>query len=155
MRITAEDARLRTPTLIQGGYAVDDRGAVAFINELNLHGYRRFYTVVNHRQGFVRAWHGHRHEAKAVVVMSGAAIIAAVEIDDWETPSKDLSVFRFTLSGVRPSAVIIPAGFANGFMTLTSESLICFFSSTSVEESVNDDIRFPARYWDPWSVEER
>jgi hypothetical protein len=30
-----------------------------------------------------------------------------------------------------------------------------FFSTSTLEESLRDDIRFPARYWDPWQVEER
>ena len=30
-----------------------------------------------------------------------------------------------------------------------------FFSTSTLDESLGDDIRFPARYWDPWQVDER
>ena len=43
-----------------GGRAIDDRGGLLFINDLDLSNYRRFYVVENHAQGFIRAWHGHR-----------------------------------------------------------------------------------------------
>ena len=48
------------PQLIAGGLAVDDRGAVGFVNEFDFAGVQRFYTVKNHRAGMVRAWHAHR-----------------------------------------------------------------------------------------------
>ncbi len=35
------------------------------------------------------------------------------------------------------------------------ETKLMYFSDASLEESLNDDIRFPARYWDPWQVAER
>lgn len=143
------------PELIRGGSAVDDRGSVAFVNDLALSEFQRFYVVTNHAPGFVRAWHGHRHERKAAVVLSGAAVICAVAIDDWDAPDKAAEVHRYVLSERAPSALVIPAGHANGFMTLAADTRVCFFSSSSLAESAADDIRFPARYWDPWSVEER
>ena len=143
------------PQLVRGGSAVDDRGALSFVNDFCVTDFRRFYIVSNHGAGFVRAWHGHRHERKAACVLSGAALVCAVEVDDWETPSPDLHVHRYALSERNPSVLLIPAGYANGFMNLTPGTRICFFSSSSLEESASDDVRFPARFWDPWSVEER
>jgi dTDP-4-dehydrorhamnose 3,5-epimerase len=49
----------------------------------------------------------------------------------------------------------IPPGYANGAMTLTSDTMIQYFSTATLEESKGDDIRFDARLWDPWQVEER
>jgi dTDP-4-dehydrorhamnose 3,5-epimerase-like enzyme len=144
-----------TPTLVAGGSAVDDRGVLTFVNDLDLSAYRRFYVVSNHVAGFVRAWHGHRHEAKAVVVISGAAVVAAVEVDDWSEPSPDLTVHRFVLSERNPAALVIPPGYANGFKSLTASTRVCFFSSSSLADAAADDVRFPSRLWDPWTVEER
>ena len=76
------------PRLIEGAKAVDDRGSVSFVNGFDFAGVRRSYLIANHRQGFVRAWHAHRREAKYVTVVSGAAVVAAVAIDDWDRPSK-------------------------------------------------------------------
>jgi dTDP-4-dehydrorhamnose 3,5-epimerase len=86
------------PELINGGLSVDDRGQVSFANDFNFKDVKRFYMVSNHKQGFVRAWHAHKKEAKYVLVVKGAALVGAVAIDDWDKPSKDAEVKRFTLS---------------------------------------------------------
>jgi dTDP-4-dehydrorhamnose 3,5-epimerase len=141
--------------LIEGSLAVDDRGIVSFVNDFDFNGVKRFYTVSNHRAGFVRAWHAHRHEAKYITVLQGAAIIGAVKIDNWETPSRDSQVSRYVLSAHKPSVLYVPAGYANGFMSLTEDTIVVFFSTAKIEETRNDDIRYDARYWDIWQVVER
>ena len=93
---------MATPLLLRGGLAVDDRGAVGFVNDFDFAGVKRFYTVQNHAAGFVRAWHGHRREAKYVTVVQGAMLIACVEVDDWYKPSPALPVHRFVLSANVP-----------------------------------------------------
>ena len=143
------------PELLRGDLSVDDRGEVGFVNDFAFAGVKRFYTVANHRTGFVRAWHGHRHEEKHVMAVSGAALVCCIEIDDWGSPSPDQAVERFVLSSGRPTVLRVPAGYVNGFMTLTPDTKLIFFSSSTLEESIADDIRFPARLWDPWHVEER
>ena len=143
------------PRLIKGGLAVDDRGQVSFVNDFDFDGVKRFYAVENHRQGFIRAWHAHKKEAKYVMVVKGAALIGAVAIDDWDNPSKDAKVHRHVLSERSPSVLFIPAGYANGFMSLAEDTKILFFSTSTLEESLGDDIRYDARHWDPWTVEER
>jgi len=143
------------PRLIKGGVAVDDRGKVSFVNDFDFEGVKRFYAVENHSRGFIRAWHAHRREAKYVMVVKGAALIGAVEIDDWDNPSRESQVHRHVLSESTPSVLYIPAGYANGFMSLTENTKILFFSTTTLEDSMGDDIRYDARHWDPWTVEER
>lgn len=140
---------------VAGGKAFDDRGSLTFINDLDLSQFKRFYIVENYAKGFVRAWHGHKKEAKAVVVVSGSALVAAVKVDNWESPSKNLKVERAVLSAEKPAALLIPAGYANGFMTLTESAKVMFLSTSSLEESAGDDFRFDARLWNPWNIEER
>jgi dTDP-4-dehydrorhamnose 3,5-epimerase len=141
--------------LYSGDLAVDDRGEVGFVNEFDFAGVKRFYTVKNHRAGFIRAWHGHRQEAKYVTVLGGAALVAAVLIDDWNRPSKDLQISKYIISAKKPRVLFIPAGYANGFMSLTIDTQVVFFSTSTLKDSSTDDVRFPARYWDIWDVEER
>lgn len=143
------------PTLFAGGLAVDDRGALSFVNEFDFAGVKRFYVVSNHRRGFVRAWHAHKKEAKFVYVAAGSVVLGAVKIDDWKSPSKTLPVKRYVLSASKPSILHVPAGYANGFMNLTDDARVFFFSTTTMEESQGDDFRFDARHWDCWQVEER
>jgi len=143
------------PKLIKGGLAVDDRGTVSFVNDFNFEGVKRFYAVENHRQGFVRAWHAHKKEAKYVMVVKGSALIGAVKIDNWEKPSKEAKVNRFVLSEKSPAVIFIPAGYANGFMSLSGDTKIFYFSTSELKESLDDDVRYDAHYWEAWQVEER
>lgn len=141
--------------LIKGGISIDDRGEVGFVNDFTFENVKRFYTLFNHKKGFVRAWHGHKNESKYFHVVSGTALICAVKIDNWAKPSKKLAIQHFVLSAKSPAALFVPKGFANGFMSLDDECKIIVFSTSTLEESLNDDYRFDARYWNPWEVEER
>lgn len=143
------------PELFSGDTFVDDRGTIGFVNDFRFEGIQRFYWVINHHPGTVRAWHGHKREHKYVFAVSGTSLVACVEIDDWAQPSPSLQVHRFVLSEQKPAILHIPAGYANGFMSLTADSKLILFSTSTLEESSQDDYRFPARHWDPWSIEER
>lgn len=142
-------------TLIKGGLAVDDRGNVSFVNDFNFADVKRFYMIQNHQTGFVRAWHGHKKEAKYFYVVDGDALICGIKIDDWERPSKELKVEKFVLSARTPSILYLPAGYANGLMSLSPNTKIIVFSASTLQDSLGDDIRFEARYWNPWTIEER
>jgi len=155
MTMTNNSGEVVVPRLLEGGLGVDDRGSVAYVNDFDFAGVKRFYLVSNHRAGFVRAWHAHRREAKYVTVTRGAAVVGAVRIDNWESPSPDGEVHRHVLSAQKPSVLYIPAGYANGFMSLTEDATLMFFSTSTLEESRGDDVRYDSRYWDIWDVVER
>jgi dTDP-4-dehydrorhamnose 3,5-epimerase len=146
---------MSTPTLLEGGLFVDDRGEIGYINQFDFAGIKRFYSVTNYKSRFVRAWHAHRQESKSIMVVQGAALVGAVEIDDWTKPSPDAKVWRYVLSANKPAVLRIPPGYANGLMSLTENSRIMVFSDATLEESKIDDVRFPANYWDIWTIEER
>jgi len=141
--------------LIKGGSATDDRGRVSFVNDFNFEDVKRFYMVENHKQNFVRAWHAHKKEAKYVQVVKGSALICAVKIDDWDSPATDLELEKFVLSENSPSVLFIPQGYANGFMNLTEDAKLIFYSTSTLEESLGDDYRYDSRLWNPWEIEER
>jgi dTDP-4-dehydrorhamnose 3,5-epimerase len=143
------------PKLIRGGVAADDRGRVAFVNDFDPAQSKRFYIVENYAVGTVRAWHAHRHERKWVMAIAGAALACCVEIDDWDHPSTDAEVHRFTLDAAVPSVLEVPAGYANGAMSLLPGTRLMYLSDATLDASLDDDFRFPARYWDPWHVTER
>ena len=137
---------------IEGNLAVDDRGRLSFVNDFNFENVKRFYVVENHANNFIRAWHAHKKEGKYVFVVSGAAIVCAVEIDDWDSPSPAAEVKKYVLSAAQPSILYIPPGHANGFMNLTEDTKIIFYSTSTLEESRGDDYRFDAYYWNAWEI---
>jgi dTDP-4-dehydrorhamnose 3,5-epimerase-like enzyme len=153
---------------IQGGLSVDDRGTVSFVNEFDpmKAGVRRMYMVENHAARFVRAWHGHRNEAKYVTVVDGAAVVGVValptvqdpthfEPGQWPYALDHFEPKRFVMSAAKPAVLYVPAGYANGFMTLAPRTKVLFFSTATLDESLNDDERFPPEQWNLWEVEER
>ncbi|MBF0529740.1 MAG: dTDP-4-dehydrorhamnose 3,5-epimerase family protein [Deltaproteobacteria bacterium] len=139
------------PKIITGGLAVDERGEVGFVNDFDPAGVKRFYTVANHRVGQIRAWLAHRYEAKFIFAVQGAALVGAVKIEDWEHPAKDALIHRHVLSAHQPAIFHIPAGYANGSMSLTPDAKLLYFSTATLNESRADDIRYDPRYWDIWS----
>lgn len=134
--------------IIPGGVAVDDRGSVRFVNDFNFQDVKRFYQVQNHKRDFIRAWHGHHHEAKYVYVASGSALVGAANMETNE-------VNKFVLSSQSPKVLYIPAGYANGFKTLEENTIILFFSTSDINASLNDDIRFPYDKWNIWEEDYR
>lgn len=134
-------------TQLQGRKVTDDRGSVSFVNDFDpvKYGIRRFYVVENHRAGFIRAWHGHKNEAKFVTVVSGAALIVLVPIRDAELVDKgemtSPAIAQFVLSADNPQVLCIPPGHFNGFKSLTEGTKLVFFSDKTLEESKGDDIR--------------
>lgn len=143
--------------IIEGGLAADDRGVLSFANEFGFDGVKRFYMVENFSTDVIRAWHGHLKEAKYVMVVSGSAIVAGVQMSDSQAPDKNAKVERFVLSARKPNVIFIPAGYANGFRPLENGTKIIYLSTSTLEESKGDDYRFPADYWGEkvWQVENR
>lgn len=124
-------------TLYNGNIFVDDRGPLRFVNELKFDKIKRFYQVENHERGFIRAWHGHRKEGKYVYVAKGSAWIGVVDMDD------EKNAERYVISDKSPKVLYIPPGKYNGFQTLEEETILIFFSTSTLEESKGDDIRQP------------
>ena len=141
--------------ITHGDLSIDDRGKLFFVNNFDFKDVKRFYIVNNHMNNFVRAWHGHKEEAKYVSCIEGSALIAAIKVDKWDNPSKDLQIHKFILSSLKPSILYIPPGFANGFKTLTNDAKLIFFSTSTLENSKGDDYRFDADYWNAWEIIER
>lgn len=145
---------MEEPILYNGGISIDDRGQLSFINQ-ELSNIKRFYIVSNHKSHFIRAWHGHKKEAKYVTVIKGSAMIGAVKIDDWSNPNMFISPNKYILSDNKPQLLYIPVGYANGFMNLTQDTKIMFLSTSTLEESKGDDYRYVYDYWNIWNIEER
>ncbi len=134
--------------LIEGGIASDHRGSVRFANRLPLGEFVRFYSIANKEPHVVRGWHGHKFEAKAIVALQGRISVGAVLVDNWENPDASLEVHRFDLDWDSPSVVLIPGGYANAIMSLSEGAIAGVFSSSTLAESLDDDIRFSPDYWE-------
>jgi dTDP-4-dehydrorhamnose 3,5-epimerase-like enzyme len=120
-----------------GGVAVDDRGSLKYVNDFDFEGVKRFYQVENHERGFIRAWHGHQKEGKYVYVVKGSAWIGVVDMND------NSVVEKYVLSDKVPKVLFIPPWKYNGAQTLEEGTIIMYFSTVTIPESREDDIRQP------------
>ena len=108
---------------------------------------KRFYIVENNKKNFVRAWHGHKVEAKYMMCINGTAKIAAVKINNFKKPSKKSKVYRWTINSKNPDVIYIPAGYANGTKSISKDMKILVLSTTSLKSSLKDDYRFNKSFW--------
>lgn len=126
--------------VVNGGVAIDERGAVSFFNGFDFKGIKRCYIVENHQKGQIRAWHGHKKETKYVLVVSGTARIAAVDM-------KTHKVTSVYVSSDVPQIIHIPPGYYNGSMAMAPNTKLIYFSTSTLEESEADDFREDASKW--------
>lgn len=142
------------PKLYEGNVFVDDRGVLSFANSFNqFNKIKRFYQVSNFDKSVVRAFHGHKKEAKFVYVTTGTALVLISKmISDTELDKP----IKYILSAKNPKILYIPPNYANGFKPLEDNTNIMFFSTSTLDESKGDDIRYPYDLLgDVWNVENR
>ncbi len=140
------------PKLINGSRVYDNRGSLRFSNELQFKGIKRFYIVHNYNKNFIRAWHGHLKEEKFIGCIKGTFQISAVKINNVKRPNKKNKIFNFFLNQSNNNFVHIPKGYANGSMSLEENSELLIFSTSSLKDSLKDDFRYKADYWNPWKI---
>ena len=143
------------PKLINGNRLYDNRGSLRFSNDLEFKKIKRFYMVNNYNKNFIRAWHGHLNEEKYIGCIKGTFQISAVRIDNIKKPSKKNKIHNFFLNESNNNFVFIPKGFANGSMSLEENSELLIFSTSSINESLKDDVRYNSQYWNPWKINYR
>jgi dTDP-4-dehydrorhamnose 3,5-epimerase len=141
---------IEKPKLIKGGKFSDDRGEMRFVNDFRFDGVKRFYFIRHLSTSVIRAWQGHQFEKKYFYPISGSFVVAWVEIDNFENPSQDLVAHYQILSAKDGDLVSIPKGYANGLKALEPNSEIMVLSDMSLEESINEKIRYPSNWWLNW-----
>lgn len=118
----------------------DDRGDFTNIefNEFKKFNctFKRSYIIKNIQKNVVRAFHGHKNESKLFYVIKGGFkfIVMDMEKLEWK---------EYSLLESVPKLLFVPKGYYNGFVSLTDDSELIVFSSSTIEESKKDDIRLP------------
>ena len=95
------------------------------------------------------------NEEKYIGCIKGTFQVSAVKLDNLEKPNKNNKVYNYFLNQNDSKFIHIPKGYANGSMSLEDNSELLIFSTSSLEESLKDDFRFEAKYWNPWNIEHR
>jgi len=135
----------------------DDRGTfVPFLDHADALGeqpgsaIKRIYYVYDYGAGVIRGFHYHRQEWKYFVIVSGAAKFVALDPDHADEK------YSFVSSARKPTLIVIPPGYANGWISLEPGTILVCGSTSSFEESIKDDKRFDPYAWgDLWTVKGR
>ncbi|KRB57300.1 WxcM-like domain-containing protein [Flavobacterium sp. Root186] len=135
------------PKVIQGGNFTDHRGTISYVNDFSFQDIERFYIISNSQENPIRAWQGHKLDAKNFYCLSGSFKIHFVKIDNWDNPSKDLIIETISVSESDSKVVHIPAGYANAIESIEANSKLISFSTLPLTRTKEDDVRFPSDYW--------
>ena len=136
-----------TPKLIEGGNFSDHRGTLSYVNDFSFKDIERFYIISNSDAHPLRAWQGHKLDAKNFYCLSGSFRIHYLKIDNWENPSKDLAIETVILTVSESKILHIPAGYANAIESLEPDSKLISFSTLPLSNVSEDDVRYDANYW--------
>ncbi len=145
---------LKEPLLIKIQSISDDRGLlIPFTDDIDHQLFRRCYRVENYGKGIIRGLHYHMKEIKIFTIVSGAGKFITLELPPdlaTENASEKIKDFvsknpknikSFVLSSRHHGVLFIPAGFANGWVSLEDHTILVSLSNLRYEEAKDDDIR--------------
>ncbi len=138
---------MSTAKLVQGDMHSDQRGKLRFFNDFDMQDVVRFYEITPTGTDIIRAWQGHKHEKKVFYCISGAFRIHLIAIDDFENPTDSLPSESYVLRSDNPQILFVSGGFATGIKSIEPDSRLQVFSNFTVEQSKEDDYRFPMGQW--------
>ncbi len=137
--------------LISGNIYTDERGSLNFFNEFDMTPVKRFYTIEHPKTDTVRAWQGHKIETKWFYVLQGAFTILLIKPDQWNNPSPNQTIEKFSMKQGDNTVLKIPGGYINGFKADMQHSKLMVFSDATLTESELDNFRFDKELWCDWN----
>ena len=154
------DINTKEPQLIKVQSISDDRGyLIPFTDHIDHNLFHRCYVVGDYGKGVIRGLHYHKQEMKMFTIVSGAAKFVTTripedmadrnntkEIEQYLLENPNL-VKTFVLSSRHHGVVIVPAYFANGWVSLEDNTVLVSLSNLRFEKAMHDDIRI-----DPYVV---
>ena len=148
------DLSLAEPVLLKIQSISDDRGLlIPFTDDIDHALFKRSYLVENYGKGVIRGLHYHKKEMKVFTMASGAAKFVTFyipeEIINHNDPKEIAgyaqkhpeSIKTWVLSNRHHGVLVIPAFFANGWISLEDHSVLAALSSSRFEEAIDDDYR--------------
>jgi len=134
--------------LIQGASYTDERGKLNFFNAFDMRTIVRFYEIVPNDINTVRAWQGHKDEKKWFYCHEGSFVVNLIKLDNFEEPSPLLKPERLIIEAKNTMILEISGGYATGFRATKENSRLQVFSNFSLDQSKNDDFRYPIDTWE-------
>tara|TARA_Y100000034_G_C6832591_1_gene375968 strand:+ start:279 stop:785 length:507 start_codon:yes stop_codon:yes gene_type:complete len=150
----------KEPQLIKVQSISDDRGfLIPFTDYIDHELFHRCYVVGDYGKGIIRGLHYHKEEMKIFTIVSGAAKFVTTKLpEDIADRNDPIEITRFleenpnliktfVLSSRHHGVVIVPAYYANGWVSLEDNTVLVSLSNLRFEKAMHDDIRI-----DPYVV---
>lgn len=132
--------------LLKGKKHQDERGIITFNNEFDASQVIRIYTIENSSTDFIRGWQGHKIEQRWFACMKGSFEISVIEVDDFEKPSKELTIWKYLLTADLLTYLHVPAGCMTAIQSKECNSKLLVLSDYSLGE-ITDEYRLPIDYF--------
>ena len=132
---------------IKGGVAKDERGQIRFVNAFDMSAVKRFYIIRNLDIELIRGWRGHRIEQRWFYVLSGGFEFNIVKIDNWDTPTKDLTVDKLIVKAEELQVSHIPAGYATAIRATEPHAELLVYGDYGIEHAPQDDYTWELDYF--------
>ena len=137
---------MELPKIIKGNSFTDIRGTIYFNNSFDTSEIKRMYIIQNSSVNVIRGWQGHKVEQRWFSAVQGEFEIHLIEVDNWETPSKDLQSIKYNLNSDKMNVLHVPPGFVSSIRSKEPASKLLAMSNYGIEE-INDDYRFENDYF--------
>lgn len=132
--------------LLDGKKHQDERGIITFNNEFDASQVKRIYTIENSSTDYIRGWQGHKIEQRWFACMKGSFEISVVKVNDFEKPSKELTISKYLLTDDILTYLHVPAGFMTAIQSKEYNSKLLVLSDYSFGE-ITDEYRLPIDYF--------
>ena len=137
---------MKLPSLIKGSSFTDSRGTLYYNNTFDTSAIKRIYIIQNSCVNVIRGWQGHKIEQRWFSAVQGEFEIHLIEIDNWETPSKDLQSIKYTLSSDKMNVLHVPSGFVSSIRSKQLASKLLAMSNYGIWE-IKDEYRYEIDYF--------
>ena len=132
--------------LIVGNCHSDERGFLFYNNHFDASLIKRIYIIENKTNAFFRGWQGHQIEQRWFSAISGKFKIELIEIDNWESPSKDLNINSFVIESDKLDILHVPSGYVTSIQSLGPASKLLVMADYLLGE-IKDEFRFDIDYF--------
>lgn len=132
--------------ILEGKKHNDERGSITYNNDFDASAVKRIYTIENHSTDFIRGWQGHKTEQRWFACIDGAFEISVIKIDDFDHPSKELTVTKHRLNNESLTYLHVPGGCVTAIQAMKTGSKLLVLSDYAIGE-LQDEYRFPLDYF--------
>lgn len=134
------------PQFLDGKNYQDERGIITYNNDFEASQIKRIYTIENHSTDFIRGWQGHKIEQRWFACMKGSFEISVIEVDDFENPSKDLTIQKYLLKDDVLTYLHVPAGCITAIRAISEGSKLLVLVDYQLHE-ISDEYKFELNYF--------